>query len=176
MSWYLYLYLFLGIFYLHLFLGVCIYIHISIFIFWYLYFYLYLYEENSKLQEAVMGGLSRLFISCEWGITPCLSTDLETIFGSTWWVMIMMMMMLIINIMIMAMEIKSHHDEMNGLKCDLSPSRGARGPCTQCANSGLLRAHKHSRFGSYISFWCRCGSPEEGRGGGGRCRLDHQGN
>ena len=39
----------------------------------------------------------------------------------------MMMMMLIINIMIMAMEIKSHHDEMNGLKCDLSPSRGARG-------------------------------------------------
>ena len=42
--------------------------------------------------------------------------------------------------------------KMNGLKCDLSPPRGARGPCTQCANSGLLRAHKHSRFGSYISF------------------------
>ena len=36
-----------------------------------------------------------------------------------------------------------------GGKCMVSK---ARGPCTQCANSGLLRAHKHSRFGSYISF------------------------
>ena len=61
MSWYLYLYLFLGISYLHLFLGVCICIHICTFISW----YLYLYEENSKLQEAVMGGLARLFISGE---------------------------------------------------------------------------------------------------------------
>ena len=42
--------------------------------------------------------------------------------------------------------------KVDNTKCDLSPSRGARGPCTQCANSGLLRAHKHSRFGSYISF------------------------
>ena len=52
-SWYLYL---------HLFLGICIF---SWYLYLYLYLYLHLYEENSKLQEAVMGGLARLFISGE---------------------------------------------------------------------------------------------------------------